>query len=69
MLATLAIGALVLLVPNALFALFLVWVDLSDNGTMTRAGRRYVSIMFGFVAAVLVTALMVVIGTIETFGM
>ena len=62
-------GALFLLIPNALFALFLVWVDLSDNGTMTRLGRRYITITFGFIAAVLIAALMGLVGMIETMGM
>lgn len=67
--AALLFGALFLLIPNALFALFLVWVDLSDNGTMTRLGRRYITITFGFIAAVLIAALMGLIGMIETLGM
>lgn len=61
-------GALFLLIPNALFALFVVWLDLSDNGTMTRLGRRYITITFGFIAAVLIAALMGLVGMIETMG-
>ena len=61
-------GALFLLIPNALFALFLVWVDLSDNGALTVSGRRYISFTFGFIAFVLIAALMGFIGYIEMLG-
>jgi len=63
--AALLFGALLLLIPNALFALWAVWFDLNGDGTLTRAGRRYVSFMFGFVAVVLVTALMGLVGYVE----
>lgn len=63
-------GALFLLIPNALFALFLVWVDMREHGNyLTVSGRRYITITFGFIAVVLIVALMGFIGMIETLGM
>jgi len=66
--AALIFGALILLIPNALFALWMVWFDLSDNGTMTVAGRRYISFTFGFIAVVLISALAGLIHLINSIG-
>lgn len=59
-------GAILLLIPNALFALWLVWLDLRDNATLTASGHRYVNTSLAFVGVVLMLALFGIVGYIET---
>lgn len=65
----LLLGISVILIPNALFGLWLVWVDLNGNGTLTERGNRYITVIFTAIGGVMVTALMGIIGYIETAGM
>lgn len=62
----LIIGVSVILIPNALFALWLTWRDLKDDGTLTERGHKYVNGIFGFVGVTLILALISIVGAIET---
>lgn len=61
-------GITLILIPNALFALWMLWYELNGNGSITRCGRAYINGTFGLIAIVLVTALMGIVGYIETAG-
>jgi hypothetical protein len=60
------LGVSIFLIPNALFALWLTWRDLSEDGTLTERGHKYVSGILGFTAVTLILALMGIVGAIET---
>ena len=62
----LIIGVSIFLIPNALFALFLTWRDLTGDGTLTQRGHKYVNGIFGFVGVTLILALISIVGAIET---
>jgi len=62
----LIIGVSIFLIPNALFALWLTWRDLKDDGTLTQRGHKYVNGIFGFTAVTLILALISIVGAIET---
>jgi hypothetical protein len=62
----LMLGATLLLIPNALFALWLTWLDLRDDGTLTQRGQGYVTSVFSLIAVTLILALMGVVGYIQT---
>jgi heme A synthase len=64
----LMLGALIILIPNAVFGLWLVWSELNYDGVLTRKGQRYVTVTFTLIAGVLITALMGIVGYIETSG-
>jgi hypothetical protein len=60
------IGAVFLLIPNALFALWLTWHDLNSDGTLSDRGQRYVTGVFSFIAVTLILALIGTVGLIQT---
>jgi hypothetical protein len=60
------IGAIILLIPNAIFALWLTWFDLRDDGTLSERGRTYVTGVFSFIAVTLILALIGTVGLIQT---
>ena len=62
----LLLGITLLLIPNALFALWLTWRDLHDEGTLTGRGQGYVRAVFSFIAVTLIIALIGIVGFIET---
>ena len=62
----LLLGALIILIPNAMFGLWLIWLELNDGGRLTRKGHRYLNLTFTGIFLVLVTALMGIIGYIES---
>jgi hypothetical protein len=62
----LVLGVSIFLIPAALFALWLTWRDLVDDGTLTQRGHNYVSGILGFTAVTLILALMAIVGAIET---
>ena len=62
----LLLGVSIILLPNALFGLWLVWLDLNEDGRLTARGNRYVTVTFAALGGVIVTALMGIIGYIET---
>lgn len=62
----LLLGVSVLLIPNILFALWITWVDLTDEGTLTKRGQSYVRGLFAFIAVSLIIMLIGIVGYIET---
>lgn len=63
---SLLLGVTLLLIPNALFALWMTWLDLSDNGTLTERGQGYVRGVFAFIAVSLIITLMAIVGAVQT---
>lgn len=62
----LLLGVSVLLIPNVLFALWITWVDLTDEGILTKRGQSYVRGLFAFIAVSLIIMLIGIVGYIET---
>ena len=62
----LMLGVSIFTIPCTLFAMWLTWVDLKDDGTLTERGHRYVNGIFGFIAVTLIIALLGIVGTLQT---
>ena len=64
MLYALAIGITVILVINALFAVWLIAADFNGKERLTERGDAFINVMFGIIGAALFCALGVIVSLI-----